>query len=551
MSVLRHLTVAALLLAQPLLAHAQPATPAEGAAEFVVFLGGRAVGREQVNLSRVSGNWIITSSGRLSAPADVVVNRFEARYASDWQPLELHIDAALNGRPLKLSTSFGMTTAINEITQGGQTNSKTDQVSARTLILPNNFFAAYEAMAARLANASAGTEFPVYIAPQMEIRATVKSVRTDTLTSPVKEQSLRTFEIVFQNPSGPMPATVAIDARNRLARVEIPAAGLSVVRSDLASVATRQQTIRNPTDADVMIPGTGFNIAATVTTPTAVAGRLRHPAVILVAGSGPVGRDSVIFGVPVYAQLAGALAERGFLVVRYDKRGIGQSGGRTESATIQDYADDVLSVVRWLRRRDDVDRTRVSVAGHSEGGAVAMIAASKEDDDITSLVLIATPGTTGAELILEQQRHELERLNTSPEETREKIALQERIQTAVLTGIGWEKIPDEMRRRADTPGFRSLLQFDPAKVMERVRQPILILQPELDKQVRPSHGEKLAELAKAREKKAAADLVTLPGVNHLLVKATTGEVVEYADLKEKAIVPAAADKIAEWLKAQK
>lgn len=548
MPFIRHFTVAALLLLLPAAIQAQPATPAEGAAEFVVFLGGRTVGREQVNVTRVSGNWIITASGRLSAPADVIVNRFEAKYASDWQPLELNIDATINGRPLKLATSFGMTTAINEITQGDQTNSKTDQVSARTVILPNNFFAAYEALAAHLANAKVGAELPVYIAPQMEIRATVKAVRNETLTSPTGQAAVRIFDLVFQNPSGPLSATVAIDGRNRIARIEIAAAGLSVVRADLASVATRQQTMRNPTDADVMIPGTGFNLAATVTTPPAVAGRLRRPAVILVAGSGPVGRDSVIFGVPIYAQLAGALAERGFLVVRYDKRGVGQSGGRTESATIQDYAEDVLSVVRWLRRRDDVDRSRVTVAGHSEGGAVAMIAAAKEDDDISSLVLIATPGTTGAALILEQQRHELERLDTSAAETKEKIALQERIQTAVLTGIGWEGIPDELRRRADTPWFKSMLQFDPAQVMERVRQPILIIQPELDKQVPPHHGEKLAEMANARKRKAPVELVRLPAVNHLLVKATTGEVVEYAELKEKAVVPEVAARMAEWLK---
>ena len=43
-----------------------------------------------------------------------------------------------------------MTTAINEITQNGVTNSKEDQISARTVVLPNNFFGSYEALAARL-----------------------------------------------------------------------------------------------------------------------------------------------------------------------------------------------------------------------------------------------------------------------------------------------------------------------------------------------------------------------------------------------------------------
>ncbi|HVL68930.1 MAG TPA: alpha/beta fold hydrolase [Vicinamibacterales bacterium] len=525
----------------------QPTAPAAGHAEFLIFLGGREAGREQVNLARSGGNWIITSTGRISLPIQLTINRFEAKYAADWQPLEMHAEATMAGNPIAISTSFGLTTAVNEITQGGTTNSKTDQISARSVILPNNFFGAYEALAARLATAAAGTEIPAYIAPQAEIKVTVKAVHDDAITSPSGSTKVRKFDLTFHNPGGPLAASVTVDERSRVARVEIPAAGLTVVRADLATVAMRQQTVRNPTDADVMIPALGFNIAATITTPPAVAGRLRHPAVVLVPGSGAVDRDETVAGIPIFAQLAGSLAERGYLVVRYDKRGVGQSGGRIESATIQDYADDVLSIVRWLQRRKDVDRRGIALAGHSEGGAVALIAGSKKDD-IAALVLIAAPGTRGSDLVLEQQRRALEQMEISDEERKQKVALQEQIQTAVLTGIGWEGVPPELRRRADTAWFRSLLEFDPAKVMPRVRQPLLIIQGDLDRQVLPYHADRLAELARARKRKAPVEVVHLPGVNHLLVRATTGEVAEYGELKEKTIVPEVAQKIAEWLK---
>ena len=113
-----------------------------------------------------AANWIIAGDRAITARRRrSQINRFEAKYAADWQPLELRIDATVGGKPLTLSTSFGLTTAINEITQGGTTNSKTDQISARSIILPNNFFAAYEALAARLATAKPGTELPAYIAP--------------------------------------------------------------------------------------------------------------------------------------------------------------------------------------------------------------------------------------------------------------------------------------------------------------------------------------------------------------------------------------------------
>ena len=521
--------------------------PTPGQAEFLIFLGGNQVGQEQVNLARTGGNWIITATGQMSSPADLVIDRFEAKYASDWQPLELTIEATQGGQALGLRTSFGLTTAVNEITQGGTTNSKTDQISARSIILPNNFFAAYEAVAARLAGAKPGLELPVYVAPQTEIRVALKTVTEEQVKSPAGTLTLRRHELIFQNPSGPLTVTVVTDARQRLARVEIAAAGLSVVRSDLAAVSSRPHTSRNPTDADVRIPALGFSLAGTVTTPPQVAGRLRHPAIVLVAGSGRVDREANVAGIPIFTQLAGALAERGFVVLRYDKRAVGQSGGRDERATMDDYAADLIAAVKWLRQRKDVDRDRIAVAGHSEGGAVAMIAAAKEED-ITSLVLIAAPGTKGADLVLEQQRHGLDLMKASDAERDAKIDLQERIQTAVLSGVGWEGIPPEYRKVADTQWFRSFLQYDPAEVMEDVEQPILIVQGDLDKQVFPHHADKLAELARARDDKAQVDVVHLPGINHLLVPATTGEVSEYPTLKSKTVVPEVADRIAAFVR---
>ena len=70
-----------------------------------------------------------------------------------------------------LATSFATTTAINEITQNGVTGSKTDQITARTVVLPSNFFAAYEALAVRLSSMTPGGELPIYVAPQGESKA--------------------------------------------------------------------------------------------------------------------------------------------------------------------------------------------------------------------------------------------------------------------------------------------------------------------------------------------------------------------------------------------
>jgi fermentation-respiration switch protein FrsA (DUF1100 family) len=528
-------------------AAAQPpaGAPEPGDATFIVFLRGVDVGREQVTLGRSGSTWIISSRGRSGPPLDYSIERFEVKYTGDWQPIELNIQANQRGRRLGLATSFAMTTAINEITQQGITNSKNDQISARTVVLPNNFYAAYEALGPRLNGLSAGAELPAYVAPQAEVRITVRQVEPGAIAVPGGTIQTRRYDLIFQNPGNPLDASLTVDDRLRFVRLDIPSASLTVIREDVAGVAARPQTTRNPTDADVTIPGNGFSIAGTLTSPP-VTGRLRHPAVVLVGGTAPVDRDEVVAGIPIFTQLAGALAERGFIVLRYDKRGIGQSGGRDERATLQDYADDLLASVRWMRKRKDVDPRRVAVAGYSEGGAVALIAAGREKN-ISSLVLIATPGTNGSELVLEQQRHVLDGLKTPESERQAKIALQQKINEAIKTDKGWDEIPQELRDQAETPWFRSFLLFDPAKAMSRVKQPMLIVQGGLDTEVFPHHADRLAELAKARKNARPVEVVRFARLNHLLVPAATGEMSEYPTLEERTVSPEVADAIAKWL----
>ena len=539
--------LAAVTWSAPALAQTGP-PPEPLGATFNVFMRATLIGLERVRVERTATGWTISSTGQLSPPLDVVNRRFEMRYDSAWRPLELSIDATVKGQPYSLQTTFRGSSATSEVRHGGERTTQTAAVSAETVALPNNFFAAYEALTRRLAGLAAGAELPVYVAPRGEIIARLNSFSNDQIQTAVNVIDVRRYQVTFLNPGLPLETEIWADADHRLLRVSIPAASLDVGRQDVISAGSRLLGERHPGDEEVRVAASGFSLAATITKPVGQAPPAagRWPAVLLVPGSGSVDRDEHVFGIPIFGQIAGALADAGFLVARYDKRGVGQSGGRAESAALEDYADDVRTMVRYLDRHPDVDQQRIVTAGHSAGGWVALLAASKENK-IAGLALIATPGIVGAELVLEQQRHALDRTVDSLVERHAKIDLQRKIHQAVISGRGWDDIPADLRRQADTPWFRSFLTFDPGDVMRKVRQPVIIVQGELDRQVPPYHADQLVELARARNRDVSADAVLLDGINHLLVPATTGEVDEYARLAGETVSPELVSAIIDWL----
>jgi fermentation-respiration switch protein FrsA (DUF1100 family) len=84
--------------------------------------------------------------------------------------------------------------------------------------------------------------------------------------------------------------------------------------------------------------------------------------------------------------------------------------------------------------------------------------------------------------------------------------------------------------------------------MKDVGQPLLIVQGERDTQVPPANADRLEALAKTRKKAARAEVVTMPGINHLLVPAATGEVEEYGRLTDRQVSPAVTTALVDWLR---
>jgi pimeloyl-ACP methyl ester carboxylesterase len=525
----------------------QAVAPSTAASDFALYLRGAQIGTEQIALARNASGWTITSSGRIGPPLDILTRSLVIRYDADWKPLELTLDATTRGQTLVIRIAVAGTTAASHLDNGGRPIDRTDAIDPDAILLPNPFFAAYEAVAVRLKAAAPGSMIPVYQPGGPPITIRVGDSQTEQIQTVARRIAARRTSVTLASPPGAeLDAEIWADETGRLLRVSVPSQMLEFVRDDIASVATRRVVISREGDEQVRIPANGFNLIGTLSKPTGEAGK-QLPAIILVAGSGPVDRDETVAGIPVFGQLANALADAGYLVLRYDKRGIGQSGGRIETAGLTEYAEDLRAAIAFMADRKAVDSRRLTVVGHSEGGAVALLAAAR-DRRAAALVLLAATGVSGNDLVLAQQRHLLDRSSLSEADKQAKIDLQKRIHEAVITGKGWDALPAAVRRQVDNAEFQSILTHDPARIMPDVRQPILIVQGSLDTQVDPSNADRLASLAGARKRPAPVKVVKIPGVNHLFVPATTGEVEEYATLKDRQISPAVASAIVAWLK---
>jgi len=522
--------------------------PAPGEAIFTIFVNSVPVGVERVGVEETQTGWKINSSGRIAGPINLNIESFEVEYDTSWKPRQLLIDGTRSNTEYDIHSKITEGSANSNIRDGNQETTELLQINPRAIILPDFFFGAYEALAVRLSQSREGDTIPVFVPPRGEITAVIQRITTQQIQTAQTQVSALIYRTLLRYENQQLEADIWVDQRQRLLRVNLPQVKIDVARQDLSLVSTRLTSQNHPGDIQVRVPARGFSIASTVTIP------VDHqqpedgwPAIILVPGTGLVDRDENIDGVPLFAQLATGLAELGHLVVRYDKRGVGQSGGRPESAGLEEYSDDVRAVVEHVIRRKDVDRDRIVVLGHGEGGWIALNAAYRERA-IDNLILLATPGTPGTELVLEQQKNRLGWLEVPQQQQTEQTLLQTQIINAVLGQRDWDGIPEHMRRRADTAWFRSFLEFDPEDVIRRTRQPMLIIHGELDQQIPIHHSDRLSSFANDRRRReSTSETIRFPNIDHVLVSFSETGLGDYTQLFERQVSKELINSIDQWI----
>lgn len=268
------------------------------------------------------------------------------------------------------------------------------------------------------------------------------------------------------------------------------------------------------------------------------------PLVLIIPGSGPTdhdGNNQRGLRADTYRLLAQGLAGRGISSLRIDKRGMYSSATAIADAnavSIADYAADVHTWLRLLRRQLHV--RCAWLLGHSEGGLVAIVAA-QERAGVCGLLLLATPGRPLGEVLRAQ-------LNSQ--------SLDAPLRHAAFASIdaleaGRRVLPEDLPRallplfRPQVQGFLiSAFSYDPAQLLMRYVQPVLIVQGERDLQVTAEDARLLAQ-ANLR-----ARLLLLPDTNHVLKRVTSDDraanLATYSDAN-LPLAPGVVDGIADFI----
>jgi len=352
---------------------------------------------------------------------------------------------------------------------------------------------------------------------------------------------------------------------------------LTLKRQDKAPEIRRPQTPKAPfpyraEEVEYVNRTANLRLGGTLTLPK---GKGPFPAALLITGSGAQDRDETLFNHKPFAVIADYLTRRGIAVLRVDDRGVNKSTGDFTKATSRDFAGDVRAGIAYLQSRREINKNKIGLIGHSEGGLIAPMVAAQAPKDVAFIVLLAGPGVPGDQILLAQgaltaraagapeatiaraqagQKTAFGVLRAEPDPAKAEaklIALNKQaladLPEATRKAIG---NPDAYARTATkmllSPWFRFFLTYDPAPTLKKVRCPVLALNGGKDLQVPP--GQNLPALARALKAGGNKNVTLreLPGLNHLFQPTKTGSPSEYAKI-EQTFAPEALRILGDWV----
>lgn len=426
-----------------------------------------------------------------------------------------------------------------------------------------------------------GTELKIMIdidTKKTGVQATIDIPRQGAKALPLKNLKYNTPDISFEleSPNGTAFFNGIIKSKNISG--DFKQAGIlgkfSLEKEAITKLDNSREIEKLPyKQEEVNFKNGEINFAGTLTLPET---KGPFPAVIMITGSGPQNRDEELFGFQPFRIIADHLTRKGIAVLRYDDRGIGGSGGKVNEGTTEDFATDVEAATKYLQGRKDIGK--IGLIGHSEGGIIAPVVASR-NASIAFIVLLAGTSVNGEEILMAQSDLISKANGLSKSEIEENRQLQAKIFTAMKTNKGWDSVKSELNAKisesimkmpegqrkeisdikkytetlvnnqlaaVQSPWFKYFLTFEPSTVLGKIKIPVLALFGELDLQVPALMNSVPMEKALKKAGNKNYTIKVLPKANHLFQEAKNGSPNEYESLK-KEFVPGMLDLISDWI----
>jgi fermentation-respiration switch protein FrsA (DUF1100 family) len=316
----------------------------------------------------------------------------------------------------------------------------------------------------------------------------------------------------------------------------------------------------------------GVTLAGTLTLPKKEG---VFPAVVLISGSGQQNRDEELMGHKPFLVLSDYLTRNGIAVLRFDDRGTAASTGDPQKATSYDFSKDVEAGVKYLQTRKEINKKKIGLAGHSEGGMIAPMVAAR-NKNIAFIVLLAGTGVRGDQILLLQQDLINKASGIGEEDRKPAKNFNEGAFNLVLQATDTEQlkialmnyfkqvlkdIPDAAKatyddnfinasvERLTSPWMQYFLKYDPAPALEKVKCPVLAINGTKDLQVPAKVNLEAIKAALVKGGNKRFTTKEIPGLNHLFQECNTGLPAEYAMI-EQSFSPFALDEMLTWIQTQ-
>ncbi|HPQ67798.1 MAG TPA: alpha/beta hydrolase [bacterium] len=452
----------------------------------------------------------------------------------------------LNNLPRELGLTYESDEMLIEVREGVTKKDKRLRVTPATLILDIGIWHHYHLLIHRYSHRTGGEQsFMAVIPSELRLVEDVK-IRHLGWEAVALENGYFMAHRYFVDRSD-MGLIIWADKQGQILKIEVPMLNLIIERTkydgERASEVNPVKVIGGDliTEAVTFDSG-GASLAGVVTKPKSLEGRL--PAILFLSTAGPQDRDgnSPIANVNIGTQkMMDAVSKAGFLVLRLDDRGVGESQGDIARASLSVQALDAVAALEFLKQRADVDPARLAIVGHGEGANVAIMVAAKRPD-LKALALLAPCDVPLAQLAEEQIKHRLELDgNTDPEAWhRNPIAvLMSRAKTQPdleFTVMGGRSVYLDV--------YREWFDMQPVEDLKKSTAKILHVQPGKDLQVFAQHAE---GFRKALGGQANYTFKNFPRLNHFF-KPSRGTVAEYSD-PSLEVAPEFIQYLTTWLRA--